>query len=163
MRVMARTNNYNSQLQRLVQRFRQEEGQGPLSLPDVAKWAIEKGEWQPKQSPEAILAGDLAKALREEHITDPQGRTVRAKHAVRSDQGVLWVWDDIRTAPAEHMRTALQQRRHQIVGDCRQLKNDADSFNENYNTGRPIQLSFDFTEDLAELEASQHREPPFGP
>ena len=157
---MTRTNNYNSQLQRLVQCFREEEGQGPLSLPDVAKWAIEKGQWQPKQSPEAILAGDLAKAMREEHITDPQGRTVRAKHAARSDQGVLWVWDDIRTASSEFMRMALQQRRQQIVGDCKQLKNDADSFNENFNSGQPIQLSLDFAEDVAELEAVEHRRPP---
>ena len=160
---MARTNNYNSQLQRLVQRFREEEDQGPLSLPDVAKWAIEKGEWQPKQSPEAILAGDLAKAMREEHITDPQGRTVRSKHAARSDQGVLWVWDDIRTASSEFMRMALQQRRQQIVGDCKQLKNDADSFNENFNSGQPIQLSLDFAEDVAELEAIEHRRPPLAP
>jgi hypothetical protein len=99
----------------------------------------------------------VAKALREEYIVDRQGRTVRAKHAARGDQGVLWVWDDIRTATPEHMQMALQQRRQQIVGDCRQLKNDADSFNENYNTGGPIQLSFDFTEDLAELEASEGR------
>ena len=50
------------------------------------------------------------------------------------------------------MQIARQQRRQQIVGDCRQLKMDADSFNENSNPGLPIQLVFDFTDDLAELE-----------
>jgi hypothetical protein len=50
------------------------------------------------------------------------------------------------------MRIAFQQRRKQIVGDCRQLKNDVDSFNENVNPGPPIQLVLDFTQDIAELE-----------
>ena len=63
------------------------------------------------------------------------------------------LWADIRTASSEHMQIALQQRRQQIVGDCRQLKADADSYNENQNTGLPIQLSFDFTRDIMEMEA----------
>jgi hypothetical protein len=93
--------------------------------------------------------------MREEYITDPQGRTVRAKHAARTgregEQGVFWA--DIRTPPRQHMEIAFQQRRQQIVGDCRQLKIDADSYNENSNPGSPIQLVFDFRDDLAELEA----------
>jgi hypothetical protein len=38
------------------------------------------------------------------------------------------------------------------LGDCKQLKTDTDSYNENYNAAEPIQMIFDFTEDLAELE-----------
>ena len=93
--------------------------------------------------------------MREEYITDAQGRTVRAKHAARmereGEQGVFW--DDIRSAPRTHMEVSLKQRRQQIVGDCHQLKTDADSYNENANPGPPIQLIFDFTDDLAELES----------
>ena len=157
---MTRTNNYNAQLQRIVQRYLASGGEWPVenTARTIAEWAYSQGQWQPKQSPVDQLAADLAKAMREETFTDPQGRPVRAKHAVRGKQGVLW--DDIRTAPAEHMHTALQQRRRGIVGDCRQLKNDADSFNQNYNTGQQILLSLDFTEDVAELEAAEHREPP---
>lgn len=40
-----------------------------------------------------------------------------------------------------------------ILGDCRQLKTDLDSFNENRGESAPIQISFDFTNDLLELEA----------
>jgi hypothetical protein len=47
---------------------------------------------------------------------------------------------------------AFQQRRQQIVMDCHQLKMDADSYNENYNKGKPIQMIFDFRLDLQELE-----------
>lgn len=51
------------------------------------------------------------------------------------------------------MELAFQQRRRQIVGDCRQLKVDVDSFNDNANIGQTIQLILDFTYDVAELEA----------
>jgi hypothetical protein len=47
---------------------------------------------------------------------------------------------------------AFQQRRQQIVGDCRQLKVDCDSYNENNIPAEPIQIIFDFTTDLEELE-----------
>jgi hypothetical protein len=51
------------------------------------------------------------------------------------------------------MEIAFQQRRHQIVGDCRQLKADLDSYNDNYNAGEALQMVFDFTNDLADIEA----------
>ena len=88
--------------------------------------------------------------MREEYIIDPQGRKVRAKHAARIKQGVLW--DDIRTASLEHMHISFQQRRQQIVGDCKQLKLDVDSYNDNKNDSKPIQLVLDFTLDVAEAE-----------
>ena len=59
----------------------------------------------------------------------------------------------MRTASREHMEIAFQQRRQQIVGDCRQLKADLDSYNDNYNSGESLQMVFDFTNDLAEIEA----------
>ncbi|MFB3815546.1 MAG: hypothetical protein ACE14L_15690 [Terriglobales bacterium] len=92
--------------------------------------------------------------MREEYITDPQGRTVRAKHVARYDRSgaQIALWADIRTASREHMELAFQQRRQQIVGDCRQLKLDVDSFNENRNSAEPIQIIFDFRDDLLELE-----------
>jgi len=93
--------------------------------------------------------------MREEYVTDRQGRTVRAKHAARfkREGKQLSLWADTRTASREHMQVAFQQRRNQIVGDCRQLKIDVDSYNENANAGDLIQMVFDFTLDLEELEA----------
>ena len=93
--------------------------------------------------------------MREEYVTDPQGRRVRAKHVAIVDRAgeQLPLWADILTATREHMQIAFQQRRQQIVGDCRQLKADVDSYNENYNDALPIQMVFDFTEDVEELEA----------
>ncbi len=92
--------------------------------------------------------------MREEYLTDPQGRRVRSKHMARYGEGPTQVplWEDIRTASREHMGIAFQQRRQQILGDCRQLKTDVDSYNDNYNSDAPLQMIFDFTDDLTEAE-----------
>jgi hypothetical protein len=96
----------------------------------------------------------LGRAMRAEHIIDPQGRSVRAKHAARVvlDGEQITVWDDIRTAAHEHMERSFRQRRQLILGECRQLKVDVDSYNENRMPDRPVQMILDFTLDLAEQE-----------
>jgi hypothetical protein len=60
------------------------------------------------------------------------------------------LWADIESAPPEHMRLSFQQRRRGIFGDVSQLRTDQDSYNENNNPGDPIQMSFNFDEDLDE-------------
>ena len=91
--------------------------------------------------------------MREEYITDPQGRRVRKKHAIRNNkQLAFWVDIEDPETTTEQIEEALQARRAMVFTDCRQLKNDMDSYNENWNREDPIQMSFDFTEDLAESE-----------
>jgi hypothetical protein len=58
----------------------------------------------------------------------------------------------MRIATRDQIETAFQQGRQQIVGDCHELKNDVDSYNENINPSDPIQIIFDFRDDLAESE-----------
>ena len=103
-------------------------------------------------------ADQLSRAMREEYIEmNPQGRSVRSKHAARrpDENGQQTTfWADIRTASPEHMQVAFQQRRQQIVGDCRQLKADVDSYNQNARPPAPLQLVLDFTNDVAELEVA---------
>jgi len=125
----------------------------PATANEIAIWAMNNNLWEPQRSKIIdICAEQLARAMREEYVTDPQGRKVRAKHAARTSGTQHVLWDDIRTASREHMQIAFQQRRHQIVGDCKQLKLDVDSYNENKNEGKPIQLILDFTLDVAEAE-----------
>ena len=50
------------------------------------------------------------------------------------------------------MQKAFAQRRKQIVGDCRQLKVDMDYYNDTHPGDDPIQISFDFHEDIEEIE-----------
>jgi len=145
------------QLQTLVNEYIEAGQPWPASTHDMASWAVRNKRWHPE--PSAVVdqcADQLARAMREEQFVDLHGRTVRAKHMARikrnGEQVALWA--DIRTADRQHMEIALQQRRQQIVGDCRQLKTDMDSYNENRNPGKPIQMVFDFTLDLEELEAA---------
>jgi hypothetical protein len=151
---------YTEQLQRIVADYIAAGHEWPAAMRQVARWALGNKRWHPQHdSLVSRCAEELARALREEYIVDPQGRTVRAKHAARFDvDGLqLVLWADIRSADRKHMEIAFQQRRQQIVGDCHQLKLDADSFNQNANAGRPIQMVFDFTEDLAEHEALENQ------
>ena len=148
---------YNEQLLRLVNKYIESGGTWPATTRELATWALRNKLWAPQKSEVLnIFAEQLARAMREEYILDPQGRKVRAKHAARIKQAVLW--DDIRTASREHMQIAFQQRRQQIVGDCHQLKLDLDSYNENENDDLPIQMVFDFTIDLIELEMEEKPE-----
>jgi hypothetical protein len=150
--------SYSEQLQRVVEQYRAAGEPWPATARRIAAWAIRQRLWQPQ--PDKVIrqcAEDLSWAMREEYITDPQGRSVRAKHAARlaQDGEQLTLWADIRTADRVFMGIAFQQRRQQIIGDCWQLKLDGESYNENANPGRPIQMCFDFTDDLRELEAIQ--------
>lgn len=150
--------NYREQLQRIVSEYRENSQPWPATAHEIAQWAIDTGRWHPQHS--AMLrkcAEELSDAMREDYITDPQGRRVRSKHVARLGEGAAQIplWADIRTATREHMEIAFQQRRQQILGDCRQLKNDADSYNDNYNSGPALQMIFNFTEDLAEDELAR--------
>ena len=150
---------YYEQLQRIVNEYRNAGEEWPATSRQIGAWAVREKRWQPH--PASLVsqcAEALANAMREEFITDAQGRTVRAKHAARIEQAVLWA--DIRTAPREHMEVAFKQRRRAILGDCRQLKLDVDSFNENRSSDQPIQLTFNFTNDLLEIEALAKAENP---
>lgn len=141
--------------QQIVRRYRASGQAWPATAKQMAAWAIRENLWAAhRDSLIGQCAEQLAEAMREEYYVDPQGRNVRTKHAARvklhGEQ--LNLWEDIRTADRKYMQIAFQQRRQQIVGDCRQLKNDVDSFNDNANTERPIQMVFDFAQDLAELD-----------
>jgi hypothetical protein len=146
---------YTKQMQHIANKYMEEHGVAYFNPRDVAAWAIRMRLWQPERS--ALIrqfTEILGRALREEYFTDPQGRRVRSKHVIieEKDGEQTSLWGDIRTADPKHMALSFQQRRRQIVGDCRQLKMDIDSYNENYNKGPWIQTSFDFTHDLEEDE-----------
>ena len=148
---------YMERMQAIVEEYRAFGEPWPGTARQIAEWAMGRGLWSPRRDLADLCADDIATAMREEFITDPQGRTVRAKHASRIKRDGTqprMVWADIRTADRQHMEIAFQERRQQIVNDCRQLKTDLDSYNDNGNPGRPLQLVLDFTYDVEELMAA---------
>lgn len=121
----------------------------------IALWAMNKSLWKPpvetlvKQAVE-----EFTDAMRNEYFTDPQGRRVRAKLAarVKREGKQVTLWGDWNSNP-QFVAISYAQRRRLIVGECYQLKIDVDSYNQNRNPERLIQISFNFESDLAEKEA----------
>lgn len=160
--------NTTERLQGLIDQYIGSGQPWPATARQLAAWALDRKLWAP--SGDSLLgqcADQFARAMREEYFTDSRGRLVRAKHVARREtpgekQLSLSLWADIRTADRDHMEIAFRQRRHQIVGDCRQLKSDVDFFNEfRIPPGAMlIQLVIDFTDDVAEIEALDPQPPP---
>ncbi|MDD2325103.1 MAG: hypothetical protein PHW63_03715 [Alphaproteobacteria bacterium] len=148
---------YSKQMQKIVEEYRLSGEPWPAAAKAMAAWAIRTGRWElPPSAAINKCAEDLATAMREEYMTDKRGRRVRLLHPATMQRGgeQMVLWDDIRTAPREHMKLSFQQRRRAIVGDCRQLKTDVDSYNDTNKEAEPIQIIFDFDMDLAEIEAA---------
>lgn len=127
---------------------------------DVAHWARSTGRWQPQSlNLTRMCAAELARAARADCFLD-NGKRIRAKYPRRESKLVdgkfvqMYFWEECGRATPEHMRASLQQRRQGLVATCAQLKRDTDYFNAHNENGAEIQLEFDFTEDLAELESS---------
>jgi len=147
-------------LQEIAEAYRRTHKVSSFNIKEAAAWAIREKLYEPEvKSTIKVLAKEMQEALREQYFTDPQGRRVRLNHAERTWEELtdgkhvqMVFWHDIRDASRSQMQAAFQQRRQGVVMDCRQLKHDVDSYNENFNKSVPIQMVFDFTEDLEELE-----------
>jgi hypothetical protein len=145
-------------LQDIVRQYVQAGHSTPANPKDMARWAIGQRLWA--QKPEAVInqcAEQLARAMAQEYFTDGSGRRIRAKHAVVYPEGPnsYSLWDDIRTADHQFVALSLQQGRRNVLNQCKQLKNDADYYNEERKPETPIQLVFNFELDLQEMELAR--------
>jgi hypothetical protein len=147
-------------LQSLVEEYRDSGEEWPATTKQIAMWAIRSRRWQPPtKNLVTQCASEIAAAMRQEFYADPQGRRVRAKHPYvvmgELSDGTyeqLYLWIDVHddTARPREIEMAFQYGRKLIVGDCRQLKTDVDSYNDNNKHGHYVEVDFDFTPDLEE-------------
>jgi hypothetical protein len=147
--------NFNEQLQQIVEEYRAAGRPWPASAEEIAEWAVAHDRYQLTRGLAVNQCKErIAKAMRLEHVVDTKGRSVRKYYAARmrtadGRQKMLWAdWN----APPTFMSIAVANRRNQILGECKQLKTDVDSYNERKQPDRPLQVSFNFTNDLEELE-----------
>lgn len=149
---------YSDQIKSYIERYKAEVSNDGLIDPhDLAGWAFKNGLHKPNvKTIIDSIAADIAQVFREEYRTDASGRRYRAKHATTRKFGhrTLSLWGDIDdpNAPHEHFVKSFGQRRQQIVGDCYQLKTDADVYNDHRKPAEPIQIVLDFTLDVEELQ-----------
>jgi hypothetical protein len=152
---------FSEQMQAIFDRYTDEVDSSPVSLDNVAAWAIEQGLYRPQPRDVVKLCREaLAESLRQEKRIDAQGRKYRAKHSVRTNIGgvQLSLWADIDNAPRSFMEKSFSQRRKAIADDCFQVKQDVDHFNDENPTELPIQIVLDFTDDVAEMEAAARQD-----
>jgi len=148
---------FSEQMQAIFDRYTEEVDPSPVSLDNVAAWAIKQGLYRPQPRDVVKLCREaLAESLRQEKRIDAKGRRYRAKHSVRTNIGgvQLSLWADIDNAPRSFMEKSFSQRRKAIADDCFQVKQDVDHFNDENQTELPIQIVLDFTDDVAEMEAA---------
>jgi hypothetical protein len=147
----------NEQSAEIFDRYLEEVNDEPVSLDEVADWALRNGLFHPSPRDVRKLCRDaIAEGARAQKRFDGK-RWYRAKHAVRTNFGgvQLGLWADIdKNASRSFMEKSLAQRRRGIVDDCFQIKMDADHYNEANPDKAPLQLILDFTDDVAEREAT---------
>ena len=147
-------------LQDIVRNYQSSGSEWPTSSRTIARWAIANRQWLPK--PEAVVnqcAEQIAREMAAEYFNDANGNRVRAKHAVVHPEGSVQhvLWDDIRTGEPKHLEVSFQQKRKNILYECKQLKNDADYYNEFRKPDEPVQIVFDFSLDLEEMDLAKRK------
>jgi hypothetical protein len=133
--------------------YMSETGEAEVDMQKVARWLILTKGYKVPSPPSAVdlLAKQLAKQAREQTRQDAEtGNPYRAYHAVTERQGEkqLTFWIDIDKAKRKPMVKSLKQRREQMVGDGVQLSFDKDHWNRVHPEEEPIQIDFDFTDDI---------------
>ncbi|QNQ10412.1 hypothetical protein [Sphingomonas alpina] len=152
---------FSEQMQAIFDRYTEEVSSDPVSLDEVAIWAIDRGLYRPAPRDIVKIFRDaLADSLRQEKRVDAKGRKYRAKHSMRTwvKGQQLSLWADIDTAPRSFLEKSFSQRRKAIADDCFQIKQDVDHFNDEHLDEEAIQMVIDFTEDVAEMEAASQQD-----
>jgi hypothetical protein len=144
----------NDQLVNIVEDYRRAGNPWPASKSEIAEWAVAHERYQLTRGMAISQCAErIGRAMGLEHVKDKKGRSIRRYYAARLRENgqLVMKWDDY-NAPRPFMEVGAANRRNQILGECRQLKTDMDSYSERHCPENPIQISFDFTVDLEELE-----------
>jgi hypothetical protein len=144
----------NEQIVKIVEEYRSAENPWPASKLEIAEWAVKNDRYQITRGIAISQAAErIGRAMGLEHVRDRKGRSVRRYYAarVRENGQLVMKWDDW-DAPRPFMEVAAANRRNQILGECRQLKTDMDSYSDWRSPEEPIQIDFNFNIDLEELE-----------
>lgn len=151
---------YKENMLDIWQKYHEEKGETePTDLRDLAKWAIEKRLWAPR--PVDVTAGfarEMADVLREQTRTDKDGRQYRA-FITAKDRGKdglpLFKWADIDVAERSHVEKGIQGERRSITNDCFSLAMKVDHYNAIHPEDDPLQVVFNFEEDVIEMKIAK--------
>jgi hypothetical protein len=152
--------SHAEQMQDIYHRYRREKKIPPdqvLELSEVYDFATQNNLWGPhRQDLVSQFTRDMALSLRQEMEVGAHGEPVRVNFAVRKKQGEkqLTLWGGIDMS-FEDLEVSCQQRRIGIAHVCRRLNNDVEHINAVKNPKRPIQIVWDFGDDILEMKAAK--------
>jgi hypothetical protein len=144
---------FNDQLLKIVEDYRAAGGSWPATREQIAEWAVAHDRYELTRGMAVSQCAErISRAMGLDHVRDKKGRSVRKYYAarIRENGQLVMKWDDL-NANRPFMEVAAANRRNQVLGQCSQLKNDIDSYNERRCPDNPIQMDFNFNIDLEEL------------
>lgn len=150
---------YKENMLRIWEQYQEAVSADPTDLRDMGAWARSKGLWAPRPVDiDASFARDMAEVLREQVRTDKDGRKYRAFIPAREkgkDGLPLFKWADIDVAPRSHVEKGIQGERRQIANDCFALAMKVDHYNATHPGEEPLQVPFNFEEDIEEMKIAK--------
>lgn len=150
---------YKENMLRIWEQYQDAVSADPTDLRDMGAWARSKGLWAPRPVDiDASFARDMAEVLREQVRTDKDGRKYRAFIPAREkgkDGLPLFKWADIDVAPRGHVEKGIQGERRQIANDCFALAMKVDHYNAIHPGEEPLQVPFNFEEDIEEMKIAK--------
>jgi hypothetical protein len=150
---------YDDDMLRIWEQYQEEVSPEPIDLREVGSWARARGLWAPKPIDiDASFARDMAEVLRAQKRVDQDGREYRAFIPARTkgkDGLPLFQWADIDVAPRNHVEKGIQGERRSIANDCFALAMKVDHYNTTHPSEEPIQIPFNFEEDIEEMKISR--------
>jgi hypothetical protein len=150
---------YDVDMLRIWEQYQQEVSPDPTDLKEVGAWARKRGLWAPQPVDiDASFARDMAEILRKQTRVDKDGRKYRAYIPARVKGGnglPLFQWADIDVAPRSHVEKGVQGERRQIANDCFSLAMKIEHYNSAHPDEEPIQIPFNFEEDIEEMKISR--------
>lgn len=156
--------NYQRQVLAIIDRYIDETGDKNPDYQTVAAWAYRLGLIEPP--PYSIvkqIARVMARASRDDYITDDNGEPVRRRMNFTDQRGdkQMVFWFKMEDATPEKMRLSAMRRRNGTLMDVLQLHRDITYFNSRHNPGEPLLFDANFNPDIEERQQSD--EYPEGP
>ena len=150
---------YDENMLLIWEQYREEVSLEPSDLKDMGAWARKRNLWQPRPvDVDTTFARDMADVLRKQVRVDKDGRKYRAFIPARErgkDGLPLFKWADIDVAERSHVEKGIQGERRSIANDCFALAMKIDHWNAFHRDQEPLQVPFNFEEDIEEMKIAK--------
>ncbi len=149
--------HHSRQILAIMDEFAEQHGVTEIDPVEASRWAIQEGKWEePPEDKVRKLANIMRRAAREDFFEDENGEPVRRRHPYRvlEEPTQKYLWLKMEEMSPGQFRVSAQVRRRGMVAGAVQYVRDVSYFNVHFNPGEPIEVSVDFTDDVADQRQS---------